>query len=79
MRARYRKDVSPHHVGQRVTIRYQDQGPPQPGPTDVVGLLEAWADGELRVRRRNGEVVTVAEESILASRVIPPRPDRHDR
>lgn len=61
--------MTPADVGSRVTLR---RALPD-GVGDVVGDLESWAGGVLTVRRRDGEVVEVAESSLVAARVIPPR------
>lgn len=44
--------------------------------TDVVGDLEAWEAGELRVRRRDGAVRTVRADALVAGKVVPPAPAR---
>lgn len=72
MRARLRVRITPDDVGSRVSIRLRDDG----GYTDVVGHLESWADGQLRVRRRDGEVATLSEGEIVAGKVVPPAPPK---
>ncbi|HXA59958.1 MAG TPA: hypothetical protein VNW94_12410, partial [Streptosporangiaceae bacterium] len=42
--------------------------------SDVVGVLESWSAGTLLVRRRNGELVEVSEEIVVAGKVVPPMP-----
>jgi len=64
----YRVAVTPSDVGSRVTLR---RAVPD-GVSDVVGVLEAWASGELSVRRRDGSLVTVREADLVAARVVPP-------
>ena len=59
--------VTPADVGSRVTLRRTVEG----GVSDVVGVLESWASGALAVRRRDGSLVTVAEASLLAGKVVP--------
>lgn len=71
MRARLRVRITPDDVGSRVSVRLADEAG---GYTDVVGHLEAWADGQLRVRRRDGEVATLSEADLVAGKVVPPAP-----
>ncbi|OLT25581.1 hypothetical protein BJF83_05310 [Nocardiopsis sp. CNR-923] len=60
-------------VGKRVSVRIRL---PDGGFTDIVGVVESWANGVLAVRRRDDSVVEVAESGIAASRVVPPAPPR---
>ena len=62
----YRVAVTPADVGARVTLRRAVDG----GVSDVVGVLLAWSDGVLSVRRRDGAEVTVAEGDLVAARVV---------
>ncbi len=72
MRARYVIRITPADVGRRVTIRARTRaGPYEPSATDTVGILRSWADGLLRVERRDGTVVQIPEADLLAARVIP--------
>jgi hypothetical protein len=72
MRARYIVRITPADVGRRVTIRARTHaGPHEPSATDTVGILRSWADGLLRVERRDGTVVEIPEADLLAARVIP--------
>jgi hypothetical protein len=59
--------VTPADVGARVVLRSVVEG----GVTDVVGTLEAFADGVLTVRRRTGEVVTVDEPLLVSAKTLP--------
>src|SRR5512139_2262305 len=61
--------VSSSDVGQRVSLR---RHLPTGGYSDVVGVLESWAGGTLRVRRRDGELVEVPEDILFAGKVVPP-------
>jgi len=63
--------VTPADVGARVTLRRVLAGG---GYADTLGELLAFADGLLQVRRRTGEVVTVVDADVVASKVIPPLP-----
>jgi hypothetical protein len=58
--------ITPADVGRRVTVRRRS---PE-GFRDVVGVLESWNDGVLTVRKRDGTLVSVAEETLAAARVV---------
>lgn len=71
----YRQQVTPEHVGRRVTIRYRyDLDPTQ--VSDVVGHLRAWQGGHLEVERRDGSRVRIPEADVVASRLVPDPPVR---
>ncbi|WP_344977453.1 hypothetical protein [Streptosporangium fragile] len=58
-------------MGRRVTTRRRVPG----GFRDAVGELEFWRDGVLGVRKRDGTLVEIAEETLVAARVVqPPHP-----
>ncbi|WP_245691008.1 hypothetical protein [Sinosporangium album] len=40
------------------------------GFRDTVGTLEAWSDGVLTIRKRDGTLVEVLEKSLVAARVV---------
>lgn len=64
-------------MGARVSVRRrvgEQAGRPVHG--DVVGDLLSWAAGVLRIRRRDGSVVEVDEDTVIAGRVVPPPPPR---
>ncbi|MFC4050441.1 hypothetical protein ACFOY4_12150 [Actinomadura syzygii] len=63
--------ISVADVGQRISLRRRL---PTGEYSDVVGVLESWSGGTLRVRRRDGEVVDVPETIMVAAKVVPPRP-----
>ena len=67
--------VRPADVGSRVSVRTISGE----GYRDVVGELLSWADGFLRIRRRDGSVVDVPENLVVAGKVVPPAPPRHAR
>lgn len=74
-RARYVHRVTPEDVGQRVSVRHRLAGD-GPSVTDVVGRLLVH-DGEvLLIIDRHGELHVVDDDSVLASRVLPPHPRR---
>ncbi|WP_436763901.1 putative acetyltransferase [Streptosporangium sp. V21-05] len=70
--ARLNITLTPADVGKRVTTRRRV---PE-GFRDAVGELEFWRDGVLGVRRRNGTLVEIDEETLAAAKVVPesPRP-----
>jgi hypothetical protein len=71
--ARLVVSITAADVGQRVSLRRRlTTG----GYSDVVGVLESWSGGVLRVRRRNDEVVEVPEDILAAGKVVPPAPPR---
>ncbi|MGV9303574.1 putative acetyltransferase [Nonomuraea sp. NPDC004354] len=59
-------------IGARVTTRRMVPG----GFRDAVGILESWDGGVLRVRKRDGTLVEIQEEHLVAAKVVPPRPER---
>lgn len=64
----YRVAVGPSDVGRRVSLR---RALPEGGVGDVVGELVSWDRGEVVVRTRRGDLVTVAQTSLLAGKVVP--------
>lgn len=60
-------------VGRRVTVRRRL---PEGGYGDAIGELESWSDRTLRVRRRDGSLVEIPEDSAVAGKVVPPPPPR---
>ncbi|GAA0987827.1 hypothetical protein GCM10009555_067960 [Acrocarpospora macrocephala] len=59
--------ISAEDVGRKVTVRRQV---PE-GFRDVVGILEAWSDGMLAVRKRDGTLVEFPENTMVAAKVVP--------
>ena len=70
---RYTVDVTPADTGARVTLRRRL---PEGGLTDVVGVLEQWSGGVLRVRDRAGTPHDVDERTVVALKRVPPPPAR---
>jgi hypothetical protein len=70
---RYTRDVGPGDVGVRVSLRRRL---PEGGLGDVLGVVEAWDDEEVRIRKRDGEQVVVAASDVVASKRVPPPPER---
>lgn len=72
LRPRHVHRVTPDDVGRRVSVRrWLDEDRTEAG--DVLGDLLAYADGRLTVDGRDGPV-TFAEDTVLASRLVPPPP-----
>jgi ribosomal protein S18 acetylase RimI-like enzyme len=66
--ARYVVAVRPDDVGSRVSLRMTL---PEGGLTDVVGELLSWTGGVLRVRRRDGSIVEIADNRLVAAKIVP--------
>ncbi|WP_043630661.1 putative acetyltransferase [Nonomuraea candida] len=67
--------ITSQDIGSRITTRRRVTG----GFRDAVGILVSWADGVLEVRKRDGTVVTIPEETLVAARVVPAAPPRPGR
>jgi len=67
-------------VGKRVSVRRlnEDDEHAVKGErfTDTVGVLTSWDDGVLTITRRTGEVVRIAESTLVAGKVVPSAPAR---
>jgi hypothetical protein len=72
--------LGPAQVGSRVVVRRILRGEvgPTGGPafTDVLGVMESWADGVTTVRRADGSVVSIRTADIVSGKPVPPRPSR---
>lgn len=80
LRPQFAVRITPADVGKRVTIRYRITAEGDgPHHSDAVGVLEAWADGELAVTNRHGETSMIAEADMVAGRVVGPPPTRRAR
>ncbi|MGH8890696.1 MAG: GNAT family N-acetyltransferase [Acidothermaceae bacterium] len=65
--------LSPTDIGARVTVRVRlPEGGTEGRFTDVVGELESMDDETLAVRRRDGELVSVAASNVVAAKAIGP-------
>ena len=75
--------LGPHCVGQRVVVRRVVAGErgPTGGPalTDLLGVMESWADGSTTVRAEDGTVTTIALADIVSGKPVPPRPSMRSR
>lgn len=74
--SRLSAELTPEHVGRRATVRV---GLPNGGFRDIVGVLESWQDGLLRMRRRDGSVTEVTAADIAGSRIVPQQPPERRR
>ncbi|GGV55643.1 GNAT family N-acetyltransferase [Streptomyces pilosus] len=64
-------------VGKRVSVRSLiEHGPPGEKFTDTVGVLTSWDHGVLRITRKDGESVRIAESALVAGKVVPSAPAR---
>ncbi|HET7328977.1 MAG TPA: hypothetical protein VFJ14_17025 [Nocardioidaceae bacterium] len=72
--------LTPDDVGHRVVVRRVLRGErgPSGGPafSDVLGELEGWEDRVLRVRRRDGDLVSIAAADVVNGKRVPPPPKR---
>ncbi|MFF3893684.1 GNAT family N-acetyltransferase [Streptomyces sp. NPDC001812] len=64
-------------VGKRVSVRSLiPHGPPGERFTDTVGVLTSWDNGVLRITRKSGESIRIAESALVAGKVVPSAPAR---
>ncbi|MEQ8147140.1 GNAT family N-acetyltransferase [Streptomyces sp. OP7] len=64
-------------VGKRVSVRSLiEHGPSGEKFGDTVGVLTSWDNGVLRITRKSGESVRVAESALVAGKVVPAAPAR---
>jgi GNAT superfamily N-acetyltransferase len=47
--------------------------------TDVLGVCEAWENGIVTVRRKDGSIVQIATRDIVSGKPVPPWPSHHRR
>ncbi|MGH3320732.1 MAG: hypothetical protein ACRDN9_11225 [Streptosporangiaceae bacterium] len=71
--ARFTLTVAPDDVGRRVSLRRKL---PDGSYADTLGELESWEAGTLRIRRRDGSLVTITEDTLVAGKIVPPPPPR---
>lgn len=75
--ARLEIRITPADVGKRVSVRQLlEIADGHPTFTDTVGLLVSWDAGVVCVTRRTGETVRIAEDSLVAGKVVPPARER---
>ncbi|MBC2875150.1 MULTISPECIES: GNAT family N-acetyltransferase [Streptomyces] len=69
--------ISSEDVGKRVSVRALNDRTSSPERfADAVGVLTSWTDGVLRITRRDGRTVEVAEDALVAGKVVPAAPAR---
>jgi hypothetical protein len=68
----YTRDVGPGDSGVRVSLR---RALPEGGYGDVLGQLLSWTE-VVRIERRDGVVVEVPSETVVAAKRVPPAPER---
>ncbi|WP_030419069.1 GNAT family N-acetyltransferase [Streptomyces sp. NRRL F-5065] len=69
--------VTAADVGKRVSVRRLiEPGATEGKYTDTLGVLTSWDDGVLLITRKSGEVVQIAESSLVAGKVVPAAPAR---
>jgi 8-oxo-dGTP pyrophosphatase MutT (NUDIX family) len=73
-RAQYRREVTPDHVGSRVSVRFLVAGDDGPRPTDRVGRLLSYEPDGMIVVDRAGTLHVVDPADVIASRLVPPNP-----
>ncbi|GAB3449235.1 hypothetical protein GCM10027570_23550 [Streptomonospora sediminis] len=74
--ARMAAEATPDHVGRRASVRLRLPGG---GFRDIVGVLESWQDGLIRIRKRDGSVTKVTAADVVASRIVPQQPPTRRR
>ncbi|MFJ4437003.1 GNAT family N-acetyltransferase [Streptomyces sp. NPDC088923] len=75
--ARLEVRIGASDVGKRVTVRsLTEAAAPGAAFTDTVGILTSWDEGVLLVTRRDGTRVRLAEETVVAAKVVPAAPAR---
>ena len=72
---RYATSAGPADVGARVVLRRRL---PEGGLGDVLGHVESWSDGVVRVATRAGSV-EVAEADVVAAKRVPEPPAKRPR
>lgn len=75
---RFEVRITAADVGKRVSVRrLTGHGDTPEKFTDTVGVLTSWDDdGVLTITRRAGEVVRMAQSSLVAAKVVPAAPAR---
>ncbi|MGH4034616.1 GNAT family N-acetyltransferase [Actinomycetota bacterium Odt1-20B] len=69
--------ITPSDVGKRVSVRRRYEPATTDGTfTDTVGVLTSWDNGVVVITRRNGEIVRIAEHTLVAGKVVPAAPAR---
>jgi hypothetical protein len=67
--------ITSQDIGERITTRRRVPG----GYRDAVGVLESWEEGVLKIRKKDGTLVEIAEGTLVAAKVVPAAPPRPRR
>ncbi|MDP9183288.1 MAG: hypothetical protein M3P04_10995 [Actinomycetota bacterium] len=70
---RYTRDVGPGDVGVRVSLRRRL---PEGGYGDVLGIVRTWDETSVQVEKRDGTVVVIEADTVVAAKRVPPPPVR---
>jgi hypothetical protein len=73
--ARFVIAITSQDIGARITTRRRVPG----GFRDTVGVLESWDSGVLKVRKKDGTLVEMFEDALVAAKVVPAAPPRPRR
>ena len=73
-RVHYRRDVTPEHVGSRVSVRSLVEDDAGPRPTDRVGRLLSYEPDGMIIVDRAGTLHVVDPADVIASRLVPANP-----
>ncbi|MFF0459911.1 GNAT family N-acetyltransferase [Streptomyces mexicanus] len=74
---RFEVRITAADVGKRVSVRRLSvPGGTGEKFTDTVGVLTSWDDGVLLITRKDGERVRIAENDLVAGKVVPAAPAR---
>jgi 8-oxo-dGTP pyrophosphatase MutT (NUDIX family) len=73
-RVRYRREVTPGHIGARVSVRFLVEGDDGPRPTDRVGRLLSYEPDGMIVVDRAGTLHVIDPADVIASRLVPANP-----
>jgi len=77
MRYVLRVRLAGHDVGSRVVVRWRRPTASGAGEVaDVLGILEAFGDASLTVRKSSGELVIIPRDRALAGKTVPSVPRR---
>lgn len=77
MSGRLEVRINGDDVGKRVSVRsVTDSGADSETFTDTVGVLTSWTAGVLWITRKDGRQVSLAEDRLVAGKVVPRTPAR---
>ena len=70
---RYVRDAGPGDVGVRVSLR---RTLPEGGYGDVLGVVVSWDETSVELQKRDGSLVVVPADTVVAAKRVPPPPAR---